>query len=173
MEPSSGESQAGQVADVLRGQLYAAETPYPPGAMLPSEADLAREHGHSRSLIGTALEILAREDLVSVQPGRGTFVLPRRLYRAVAEVPRTGQRDRDEVRRLGEAARPALDAEPAVRTFRIETDQGQAQFSLTVECGSVGRAAAIVYVVARAAGRDGGWDLGGAEIAAGPADDLA
>jgi len=44
------------------------------GALLPNEIDLSREFGVSIGTMRKALEVLAREKLVSRQPGRGTLV---------------------------------------------------------------------------------------------------
>lgn len=44
------------------------------GALLPNEIDLSREFGVSIGTMRKALEVLAKEKLVSRQPGRGTLV---------------------------------------------------------------------------------------------------
>jgi GntR family transcriptional regulator len=46
-----------------------------PGARLPSEPELAIQHGVSRVTVRRALEGLEREGLIRRQPGAGTFVL--------------------------------------------------------------------------------------------------
>lgn len=45
-----------------------------PGTKLPSEAELARHYGLSRSMIRRALTILAEEQLIDPVPQRGWFV---------------------------------------------------------------------------------------------------
>lgn len=47
---------------------------YPPGARLPSESALYREHGVQRDTVRHALELLVCEGLIVKQPGRGSFV---------------------------------------------------------------------------------------------------
>lgn len=49
------------------------------GARLPSEADLVREFGVSRTTARRALDELRREGLVRREPGRGTFLASPRL----------------------------------------------------------------------------------------------
>ena len=46
----------------------------PPGARLPTEAQLAAEHGVNRHTVRRAIESLAQSGLVRVEQGRGTFV---------------------------------------------------------------------------------------------------
>ena len=45
-----------------------------PGALLPSEPEVAREYGVSRQTARTALQALEREGLVIVRPRRGRVV---------------------------------------------------------------------------------------------------
>lgn len=47
-----------------------------PGALLPSERELAARHGTSRSVARGALRLLAESGAVVVEPGRGSFVRP-------------------------------------------------------------------------------------------------
>ena len=47
---------------------------YPPGARLPSESELCREHGVQRDTVRHSLELLVREGLIVKRPGRGSFV---------------------------------------------------------------------------------------------------
>lgn len=42
----------------------------------PSEADLTKEHGVSRSVTREAVKMLAAKGLVGARPKQGTFVLP-------------------------------------------------------------------------------------------------
>ncbi len=48
---------------------------YPPGSLLPSEAELARRHGLARGTVRVALAALEREGLVDRRRGSGTRVL--------------------------------------------------------------------------------------------------
>ncbi|WP_210770865.1 GntR family transcriptional regulator [Streptomyces albidus (ex Kaewkla and Franco 2022)] len=59
------------VADVLRGELRTANG----AAVLPSEAELMRRHGVSRTTVRRALRTLAEEGVVASVPGKGwTFL---------------------------------------------------------------------------------------------------
>lgn len=58
----------------------------PPGALLPSEAELQAQLGLSRGTIRRALDDLQREGRVVREPGRGTFVAQPRLERPLPEL---------------------------------------------------------------------------------------
>ncbi len=62
-----------RVADDLRAKL--GHPPFDYGAQLPGEIDLAKAYNLSRGTIRAALDILAKEGLISRQPGRGTLIL--------------------------------------------------------------------------------------------------
>jgi len=64
-----------QVADVLRQRI--ARGLWPHGHRLPSLEALGAEFGVARVTMRQAIELLARDDLVSPQQGRGTFVTGR------------------------------------------------------------------------------------------------
>lgn len=53
---------------------------YPPGQVLPREADLAAQMGVSRSTLREAMKVLASKSLVEIAPRRGTVVLPRTAW---------------------------------------------------------------------------------------------
>lgn len=76
---SNAESLAQQIAGRLREQI--ANGTYGPGALLPSEPDLAREHNVSRQTARTALQILEQEGLAAVRPRRGRIVRSRARLR--------------------------------------------------------------------------------------------
>jgi DNA-binding GntR family transcriptional regulator len=61
-----------QITAALRRQI--SEGILGPGALLPSEPELAREYGVSRQTARTALQALEREGLVVVRPRRGRIV---------------------------------------------------------------------------------------------------
>lgn len=63
-----------EVTGILRAQILDGE--HPIGARLPSEIDLAAQHGVSRRVIRTALATLARQGLVESRRGAGWFVQP-------------------------------------------------------------------------------------------------
>lgn len=61
-----------QIADELRQQIN--DGTLGPGALLPSEPELARSHGVGRQTARTALQLLENEGLVIVRPRRGRIV---------------------------------------------------------------------------------------------------
>ena len=62
-----------QVADDLRADIDSGDLP--PGARLPSEAEMAEQYGVSRDTIRRATAELAGAGLLVVLHGRGTFVV--------------------------------------------------------------------------------------------------
>jgi GntR family transcriptional regulator len=62
-----------QIAADMRARIRSGS--WPAGSRLDGEVELGRVYGASRITVRQALEILAREGLLSRQPGRGTFVL--------------------------------------------------------------------------------------------------
>ena len=74
-----------QLADVFRQRI--ARNVWPPGTKLPTLEALMGEFGVARVTVRQAMELLAREGLVSPERGRGTFVTasPRRDKRLVLE----------------------------------------------------------------------------------------
>lgn len=66
-----------QILISLRGRIESGEIGV--GDRLPSEADLVREFGVSRTTARRALDELRREGLVRREPGRGTFLASPRL----------------------------------------------------------------------------------------------
>jgi len=76
-DPSAPPRQAGltlwrHVADTLRQEIGGAD--HPPGARLPTEAQLASRFAVNRHTVRRALEELSRGGLIRVEQGRGTFV---------------------------------------------------------------------------------------------------
>lgn len=67
------------------------------GARLPSEADLERDYGVSRTTARRALDELRRQGLVRREPGRGTFLVGPRLSSDLARLYSFS----DEIRRRG------------------------------------------------------------------------
>src|SRR6266542_4048123 len=66
------ESITSQITNDLRGQIQ--DGTLGPGALLPSEPELAREYNVSRQTARTALQALEREGLVITRPRRGRIV---------------------------------------------------------------------------------------------------
>ena len=63
-----------RVADDLRSKL--GSEGFEVGQLLPGEHELSKAYNLSRGTIRKALDILAAENLISRQPGRGTIILP-------------------------------------------------------------------------------------------------
>lgn len=61
-----------QIAETLRQEIGG--TGYPPGARLPTEAELSARFAVNRHTVRRALEELSRGGLIRVEQGRGTFV---------------------------------------------------------------------------------------------------
>ena len=69
---ADGQSRYGWLAASLRARITQGE--WPPGAALPAEAALAREHGVALGTIRQAIALLVADDLLERRHGRGTFV---------------------------------------------------------------------------------------------------
>jgi GntR family phosphonate transport system transcriptional regulator len=61
-----------QIAETLRQEIGG--TDYPPGARLPTEAELSARFAVNRHTVRRALEELSRGGLIRVEQGRGSFV---------------------------------------------------------------------------------------------------
>ena len=61
-----------QVAGVIRGQIVSGQLTQ--GARLPTERDIASAYGVSRNVVREAIRALAKDGLVSVRQGSGTYV---------------------------------------------------------------------------------------------------
>jgi GntR family transcriptional regulator len=105
-----------QLADVLRGRISRGQ--WREGDQLPTLEALTQEFDVARVTVRQAIELLAREGLLSAQQGRGTFVtgVPRgrsgslRLQTTLAELAEVYRNDRPRLTLLEEAAAmPALD----------------------------------------------------------------
>ena len=67
------------VSEALREAIAAGE--YPPGAQLPTEAELAKRFGLSRGTVVKAIDMLVTEGIVSKRQGAGSFVALPALHR--------------------------------------------------------------------------------------------
>jgi GntR family transcriptional regulator len=85
LEPPRARYQ--QVADDLRDAIKRGE--FVPGAMLPSQPELARRYGLNQTSINRAIAVLRAEGYVRVEHGRGAFV------QEVPTVKRVRRIDRD------------------------------------------------------------------------------
>ncbi|MEU3162915.1 winged helix-turn-helix domain-containing protein [Streptosporangium sp. NPDC006930] len=72
MVEKSGRPAYLQIVDELRGQIRAGELP--PGAALPSIAQLCERFGVSASVVKAAISVLRTEGVVIGQQGKGVFV---------------------------------------------------------------------------------------------------
>jgi GntR family transcriptional regulator len=70
--PGEASSKYERLVRVLRSRIE--DGTYPPGTLLPSQHDLAREFGVSRPTVIEALRILRQEGWLDTQTGRGSFV---------------------------------------------------------------------------------------------------
>lgn len=68
----TGQPKYVRLANQLRHHIESGR--YADGDLLPSEPQLAREHGMSRPTVVRALELLRRDGLIESRQGRGTFV---------------------------------------------------------------------------------------------------
>ena len=105
----------------LRGAIESGE--YRPGDRLPPERTLATSYGCSLITIRRALDELSREGRLKRHQGRGTFVLPPRLERDIAEAMSFTEemqgRGLDPETRLV-AARPEAASESVAAALQLE-----------------------------------------------------
>lgn len=73
MEKETGRNLTDGLRDVLGTAIVGGEFAERP---FPTEAELIKEHGVSRSVTREAVKMLAAKGLVGARPKRGTFVLP-------------------------------------------------------------------------------------------------
>jgi GntR family histidine utilization transcriptional repressor len=91
LKPLGWQDVAALARGRLQGRIWA------PGATIPTEADLAREFGVSRSTVNRALRALAEEGWLDRRRKAGTRVADRPVHRATFAIPLT----RDEVEASG------------------------------------------------------------------------
>jgi DNA-binding transcriptional regulator YhcF (GntR family) len=146
-----------QLAADFRKDIYAGV--YQVGERLPYEPELADRFGVSRALINRALLILAGQELISQEQGRGTFVLPRMVYRVKVSVPVPAGRKPGSVSALHKAITVAAKAEPAVT--QVESagiPDGAALVVLLIEAADGDWAVHIAKLVVKASGKPWSWD---------------
>jgi GntR family transcriptional regulator len=73
-----------QVEDALAERISSGALPV--GMQLPSEEELIREFGVSRTTIRTTIQNLVRQGLVEIRRGRGTFVASPRMVQELTEL---------------------------------------------------------------------------------------
>ena len=126
-----------QIEHALRERILT----LPPGARLPSDAELCAEFGVSRMTARNAMQRLAEDGLVAREPGRGSFVAAHppahrrsdRLMTFTQEMRRTGREPSS--RTLTRVIRPSTTAEavslgipprqPVVHLRRLRRADGQ------------------------------------------------
>jgi len=161
------------IAAEVRAAIFSGA--YPVGAQLPTRARLAADKGVSAESISVVMRMLAAEGLLSLEQGRGTFVLPRRRYHVTVLVPRSGApATASEGQRLLTALEASAAKEPAVRGDLLpETSDDEITVSMVVESAGPPQAVTIAYAVARNARSPhwdwDGWDLSAASVTARPA----
>jgi GntR family transcriptional regulator len=101
-----------QIARILRSQIHSQE--YRPNDLLPTEEQLTRTYGVSRTTIRLAFQLLLKDGLVRRIPGRGTFVTPDRgptptewIIGSIDDIISSGHRMRRRI--LGRRQLPASD----------------------------------------------------------------
>ena len=109
-----------QIADLMRQRI--ARGQWPLGDKLPSLEALVEEFGVARLTVRQAMDLLAREGLVSPQQGRGTFVIAVPARQQWLKV-RTS---------LDDLARAYRDDKPEILTF----DESVARAPLTPDDGT-------------------------------------
>jgi len=105
-----------QLADLFRQRIQ--KGVWKEGEKLPSLEQLVQEFGVARVTVRQAIELLAREGLLSAQQGRGTFVIgspagrerPLRLQTSLADLAEVYRHDKPRLTLIEEAAAmPELD----------------------------------------------------------------
>jgi GntR family transcriptional regulator len=146
-----------QLARTLRKDIY--DGRYPVGKALRPEQVLAVDYGMSRALVNRALQVLAEEELVSQEQGRGTYVRPRRLYRVAVSVPLPEARRMVGAGALRRGLSAAAKNEPAVRAVESAGLTGDAAaVSLLVEAADGDWAVHAAKMVLRSAPAPWSWD---------------
>jgi GntR family transcriptional regulator len=117
---SDGAPRYLQIADLMRQRI--ARGQWPLGDKLPSLEALMEEFGVARLTVRQAMDLLAREGLVSPQQGRGTFVTATPVREQWLKVQTT----------LDELARAYRDDKPEI----VNIDESVAQAPLVPEDGT-------------------------------------
>jgi GntR family transcriptional regulator len=110
LEPPRARYQ--QVADDLRDAIKRGE--FAPGAMLPSQPELARRYGLNQTSINRAIAVLRAEGYVRVEHGRGAFVQEVPTVRRVRRIDRdywtrpAGSADAEQIEQSGLRPRTKL-----------------------------------------------------------------
>lgn len=131
-----------------------AEGTWPAGSMLPSEPELARGLGVSRTVVREAVRVLLSRGMLTVQQGRGTAVvnaehweLGEPLARA-AQADRSGMRHWLEIRQALEVASATLAAERADAEDRERISQALQHLMKVVGSGQAYAEADLAFHLA-------------------------
>lgn len=128
-----------QIAAALETRIRSGS--YPPGGKLPAEGELAGWFGVNRHTVRRALTELKRRELVSVEQGRGTFVLEKKVDYAVSRRTRFSE-NLSRQNRL-----------PDGRLVHAEVRSADPEISEALQLAS-GRSVARLDVLRQADGRD-------------------
>ncbi len=118
VDPRSDRAVYRQVADILRGLI--ADGTIVPGALLPSEKQLADTYGVGRDAVRQAIGLLRAEGLARTIRGEGTQVRQPVERRPVPLLPRTHAI----ARMPTEHERAELDLDEGVPVIAIRTSKG-------------------------------------------------
>jgi GntR family transcriptional regulator len=102
---------------------------YPPGSLLPSQHELAREFGVSRPTVIEALRALRQDGWIETQPGRGSFVRGRVPLSSV-EPGQPGQHmlERSESETAAELLQAGIVVAPSRVTNLLDLPEGAKAF---------------------------------------------
>lgn len=173
-----GDASIAEVARLMRARIYAGDFDGGDGK-LPTRVELMAEYrlGSAESA-GMVLRALAAGRLVSLEQGRGTFILPRHRYHAEVTV----RWMRDDVIPMAafdvaaDAVAAAEENDPAVTDADLAGSGEMLTVAMDVEAGGpetegLAQAVACALALVRQALRtDAGWDLAGASVEARPAE---
>jgi GntR family transcriptional regulator len=135
-----------EIATVLRDRI--ASGGYPPGGLLPSEAELGSEFAVSRVTVRRALELLRDDDVVDARQGFGWFVAQEPLRQSLAslatiesQLAREGIRPERRILEFEFTAattsvRSVLDTDRVLRVKRLNLADGQPFALVTVWCAA-------------------------------------
>ena len=73
-----------QIRELVRTKIEEGE--YAPGTAIPSEAELAEQYGINRQTVRNAIDTLVNEGLLRRVPGKGVYVLGRKMGRNLDEL---------------------------------------------------------------------------------------
>lgn len=161
------------IAAEVRAAIYSGA--YPVGSQMPTRVKLASDKGVSAESAGIVMRMLAGEGLVSLEQGRGTYVLPRRRFTVRVRIRRPdggvipAKARAAASRLLGKAARE----EPAVSGLETGDLASAVDVSAVVETGGLAQAVTLTLKLVRGAlrgeeGKPAEWDLDGASVEAAP-----